>query len=83
MTGIYIKFYVLFTVLYCILLAAAQSDQEREEIENKMRSQPDLAEILHQLLEGESEDMVQVGHSMFYCHHLSRGLKMVSCLGDL
>eukprot|EP00112_Aurelia_sp_Birch-Aquarium-sp1_P011482 Seg2414.1 transcript_id=Seg2414.1/GoldUCD/mRNA.D3Y31 product="U5 small nuclear ribonucleoprotein 200 kDa helicase" protein_id=Seg2414.1/GoldUCD/D3Y31 len=46
-------------VLYCILLAAAQSDQEREEIENKMKSQPDLSEILHQLLEGESEDTAQ------------------------
>ena len=48
-------------VLYCTLLAAAQSDQERGGIEDSMRNEPELSEILHQLLEGESEDASQVG----------------------
>ncbi len=47
-------------VLYCILLAAAQSDKERLEIEDRMRAQPELSEILHQLSEQEPEDMMQV-----------------------
>eukprot|EP00794_Sanderia_malayensis_P005235 gene5235-5896_t len=46
-------------VLYCILLAAAQSDKERIEIEERMKDQPDLAEILHQLSEQEPEDFMQ------------------------
>jgi len=46
-------------VLYCTLLAAAQSDQEREEIEARMKTEPELYEILHQLLEGEMEDATQ------------------------
>lgn len=53
-------------MLYCTLLAAAQSDQEKEEIEAKMRNQEDLAEILHQLLEGESDEIAQVKKFLRY-----------------
>lgn len=46
-------------ILYCTLLASAQSDAERNKIEEKMRSDQDLADILRQLRETEEEDLVQ------------------------
>ncbi|XP_075249167.1 U5 small nuclear ribonucleoprotein 200 kDa helicase-like [Convolutriloba macropyga] len=39
------------TVLYCTLLAQAQSQDEREKIEDKMQSDPKLSVILHALWE--------------------------------
>ena len=54
-------------MLYCTLLAAAQSDHEREDIESRMKSEPELYEILHQLLEGESEEVTQVSKFEFVC----------------
>lgn len=47
-------------VLYCTLLATAQSAKEKKEIEEKMSSDPDLASILHALTETEQEDLIQV-----------------------
>lgn len=49
-------------VLYCTLLATAQSAKEKKEIEEKMSSDPDLASILHALTETEQEDLIQVRH---------------------
>lgn len=46
-------------VLYCTLLATAQSAKEKKEIEEKMSSDPDLASILHALTETEQEDLIQ------------------------
>lgn len=46
-------------VLYCTLLATAQSANEKKEIEEKMSSDPDLASILHALTETEQEDLIQ------------------------
>ncbi|CAL8084433.1 unnamed protein product [Calicophoron daubneyi] len=40
-------------ILHCILLAQAQTPQERSQIEAKMRSDPQLAKVLHELLEAE------------------------------
>ncbi|TGZ69988.1 hypothetical protein CRM22_003424 [Opisthorchis felineus] len=46
-------------VLYCTLLAQAQSPQERSQLETKMRSDPQLSRILHELRETEdSTDVV-------------------------
>lgn len=46
-------------ILYCTLLAQAQSAQERAEIESKMRSDPKLSSILKQLREtSESSNTV-------------------------
>ena len=47
-------------VLYCTLLATAQSAKEKKEIEEKMSADPDLASILHALTETEQEDLIQV-----------------------
>lgn len=47
-------------VLYCTLLATAQSGKEKKEIEEKMEADPDLAQILHALTETDKEDLVQV-----------------------
>ena len=47
-------------VLYCTLLATAQSAKDKKEIEEKMSSDPDLASILHALTETEQEDLIQV-----------------------
>ena len=38
-------------MLYCTLLAQAQSQDEREKIEDKMQSDPKLSVILHALWE--------------------------------
>lgn len=47
-------------VLYCTLLATAQSVKEKRETEEKMEVDPDLASILHALTETEQEDLIQV-----------------------
>ena len=47
-------------VLYCTLLATAQSAKDKKEIEEKMSADPDLASILHALTETEQEDLIQV-----------------------
>ena len=47
-------------VLYCTLLATAQSIKEKKEIEEKMEADPDLATILHALTETEQGDLIQV-----------------------
>lgn len=47
-------------VLYCTLLAAAQSAKEKKEIEEKMEADPDLAQILHALTETDEGDLIQV-----------------------
>ena len=47
-------------VLYCTLLASAQSAKERKDIEEKMETDPDLAPILHALTENVEEDLIQV-----------------------
>lgn len=46
-------------VLYCTLLASAQSAKERKDIEDKMEADPDLAPILHALTENVEEDLIQ------------------------
>ena len=48
------------TVLYCTLLASAQSAKEKKDIEEKMEIDPDLAPILHALTESVEEDLIQV-----------------------
>ena len=47
-----------FTVLFCTLLASAQSQDERDGIESEMSSNPDLASILNKLQETEKDDIV-------------------------
>ena len=47
-------------VLYCTLLATAQSAKDKKEIEEKMSADPDLAPILHALTETEQGDLIQV-----------------------
>lgn len=47
-------------VLYCTLLASAQSGKEKKDIEDKMEADPDLAPILHALTENIEEDLIQV-----------------------
>ncbi|XP_015771701.1 PREDICTED: U5 small nuclear ribonucleoprotein 200 kDa helicase-like [Acropora digitifera] len=46
-------------VLYCTLLATAQSAKDKKEIEEKMSADPDLAPILHALTETEQGDLIQ------------------------
>ncbi|XP_032222645.2 U5 small nuclear ribonucleoprotein 200 kDa helicase-like isoform X1 [Nematostella vectensis] len=46
-------------VLYCTLLATAQSSKEKKEIEAKMEADPDLAQILHALNETDKGDLIQ------------------------
>lgn len=57
-------------VLYCTLLATAQSAKEKKEIEEKMSSDPDLASILHALTETEQEDLIQVRQVKCYYDYL-------------
>ncbi|CAI9738835.1 small nuclear ribonucleoprotein 200 kDa helicase-like [Octopus vulgaris] len=45
-------------VLYCTLLAQAQSAAERKEVEEKMENDPDLSNILMALQATEKEDIV-------------------------
>ena len=53
-----------FIVLYCTLLTMAQTIKERKDLETKMKVDPELAEILHQLSEEDQKDLVQVS---FFC----------------
>jgi pre-mRNA-splicing helicase BRR2 len=48
-----------WTVLYCTLLAKAESDADRERIEEEMSADPEKKAILKALSDVESEDMVQ------------------------
>ena len=43
-------------MLYCTLLAQAQSQEDREKIEDKMQSDPKLSVILHSLWETTASD---------------------------
>lgn len=53
-------FFVLSPVLYCTLLASAQSEAEKERIMGKMESDPELSKFLYQLHETEKEDLIRV-----------------------
>ena len=46
-------------VLYCTLLAQAQSSSEKEALEKKMSEENDLKDILKQLKDTDKEDAVQ------------------------
>jgi len=46
-------------ILYCTLLAMAQTIKERKELENVMKVDPELSDILIQLSEQEQQDLVQ------------------------
>jgi len=48
----------LCAVLYCSLLAQAQSDADKQKIMKQMESDSELAKILHQLQETDKEDIV-------------------------
>ena len=43
----------------------AQTIKERKDLESVMKTDPKLAEILHQLSEQEQQDLVQVLYSIF------------------
>lgn len=47
-------------VLYCTLLASAQSEPEKERIVGKMEADPELSKFLYQLHETEKEDLIRV-----------------------
>lgn len=47
------------SVLYCTLLAQAQSETEKSKIEDQMSSDADLTKILQALQETDKEDIVQ------------------------
>ncbi len=61
------------TVLYCTLLASAQSAKEKKDIEEKMEIDPDLAPILHALTESVEEDLIQVLAFLRCCLTLENG----------
>uniref|UniRef100_A0A803VWY3 U5 small nuclear ribonucleoprotein 200 kDa helicase n=1 Tax=Ficedula albicollis TaxID=59894 RepID=A0A803VWY3_FICAL len=46
-------------ILYCTLLASAQSEAEKERIMGKMEADPELAKFLYQLHETEKEDLIR------------------------
>ena len=50
----------LSSVLYCTLLASAQSEAEKERIMGKMEADPELSKFLYQLHETEKEDLIRV-----------------------
>lgn len=56
--ALYTNIWCFLTVLYCTLLASAQSEMERKRIEEKMESDPDLSKLLHSLQETDKEDIV-------------------------
>ena len=60
------------TVLYCTLLAQAQSDTERAKIEDKMSGDAELAQILRALQETEKEDIVQEERARLHAARQSR-----------
>ena len=51
-----------FLVLYCTLLAQAQSSDEKAQIEGEMAADPDLADILKQL-QGDDNDPAEVSQT--------------------
>lgn len=51
---------LLLAVLYCTLLASAQSEAEKERIMGKMEADPELSKFLYQLHETEKEDLIRV-----------------------
>lgn len=53
-------FFLLLAVLYCTLLASAQSEAEKERIMGKMEADPELSKFLYQLHETEKEDLIRV-----------------------
>ncbi|XP_044135180.1 U5 small nuclear ribonucleoprotein 200 kDa helicase [Bufo gargarizans] len=46
-------------ILYCTLLASAQSEAEKERIMSKMESDSELSKYLYQLQETEKEDLIR------------------------
>ena len=52
----YITIFII--VLYCTLLASAQTQAEKKKIEVKMSSDPELAKYLHALGATDKEDIV-------------------------
>ncbi|KAE8618810.1 hypothetical protein XENTR_v10009514 [Xenopus tropicalis] len=46
-------------IMYCTLLASAQSEAEKERIMGKMESDPELSKYLYQLQETEKEDLIR------------------------
>ena len=55
---IYRSFSIVYVVLYCTLLATAQTEKEKLVIKEKMSKDPELAKILSQLETGEDMDDV-------------------------
>lgn len=53
-------FFSPYPVLYCTMLASAQSEAEKEKIMNKMEADQDLSKVLYQLQETEKEDIIRV-----------------------
>ena len=51
-------FSLQLSVLYATLLAQAQNEDEKNEIEKKMESEPELKKILHALQATDKEDIV-------------------------
>uniref|UniRef100_A0A8U8BY90 Activating signal cointegrator 1 complex subunit 3 n=1 Tax=Geospiza parvula TaxID=87175 RepID=A0A8U8BY90_GEOPR len=51
-------------ILYCTLLASAQSEAEKERIMGKMEADPELSKFLYQLHETEKEDLIRVRNFM-------------------
>ena len=56
---------LLSAVLYCTLLASAQSEAEKERIMGKMEADPELSKFLYQLHETEKEDLIRVRAGLF------------------
>uniref|UniRef100_A0A8C9WKB5 Small nuclear ribonucleoprotein 200 (U5) n=1 Tax=Scleropages formosus TaxID=113540 RepID=A0A8C9WKB5_SCLFO len=46
-------------ILYCTMLASAQSEAEKERIIGKMEADQDLSKVLYQLQETEKEDIIR------------------------
>ncbi|KAG5281442.1 hypothetical protein AALO_G00072250 [Alosa alosa] len=46
-------------ILYCTMLASAQSEAERDRIISKMEADQDLSRVLYQLQETEKEDIIR------------------------
>lgn len=58
--GLLPSLHSLPSVLYCTLLASAQSEAEKERIMGKMEADPELSKFLYQLHETEKEDLIRV-----------------------
>ncbi|XP_055517961.1 U5 small nuclear ribonucleoprotein 200 kDa helicase [Leucoraja erinacea] len=46
-------------ILYCTLLASAQSEAEKERIQSKMEADAELSKVLYKLQETEKEDIIR------------------------